>query len=150
MAPDTGKEVVNVVFVEPLLHKYTYPGVPPLTAGVKVNDVFAQVIWEVGKEIDGLDFTLILTAAAALQLLALVTVTETFKVEDGVKVIAEAVFPVLHVKVFDVALNFVSSVTALNWHTSNEVGKLTEGYVFIPIDVEAVPIQPVASVTVTA
>ena len=150
MAPDTGKEVVNVVFVEPLLHKYAYPGVPPLTAGVKVNDVFAQVIWEVGKEIDGLDFTLILTAATDLQLLALVTVTEIFVEEDGVRVIAEVELPVLHVKVFKEVLNFVSSVTALNWHTSNEVGKLTEGFVFIPIDVEAVPIQPVASVTVTA
>jgi hypothetical protein len=114
MAPDIGKEVVNVAFVEPLLHKYEYPGVPPLTAGVKVNDVFAQVIWEVGKETDGFDFTLILTTDTDLQLLALVTVTATFKVEDGVKVIAEAVFPVFHVKVFDVALNFVSSVTALN------------------------------------
>ena len=114
MAPDIGKEVVNVVFVEPLLHKYTYPGVPPLTAGVKVNDVFAQVIWEVGKETDGFDFTLILTAATDLQLLAFVTVTEIFVEEDGVKVIAEAVFPVFHVKVFDVTLNFVSSVTALN------------------------------------
>ena len=58
--------------------------------------------------------------------------------------------PVLHVKVFEEVLNFVSSVTGLNWHTSNEVGKLTEGFVFIPIDVEAVPIQPDASVTVTA
>ena len=114
MAPDTDKEVVNVAFVEPLLHKYEYPGVPPLTAGVKVNGVFAQVIWEVGKETDGLDLTLILTAAAALQLLALVTITEIFVEEDGVKVIAEAVLPVLHAKVFDVVLNFVSSVTALN------------------------------------
>ena len=150
MAPDTGKEVVNIVFVEPLLHKYTYPGVPPLTAGVKVNGVFAQVIWEVRKEIDGLDFTLILTAATDLQLLAFVTVTEIFVEEDGIRVIAEVELPVLHVKVFEEVLNFVSSVTALNWHTSNEVGKLTEGFVFIPIDVEAVPIQPVASVTVTA
>ena len=114
MALDTNKEVVNVAFVEPLLHKYEYPGVPPLTAGVKVNDVFAQVIWEVGKVSDGLDFTLILTAAAALQLLALVTITEMFVEEDGVKLIAEAMLPVLHVKVFDVVLNFVSSVTALN------------------------------------
>ena len=44
MAPDTDKEVVNVAFVEPLLHKYAYPGVPPLTAGVKVKGVFVQVI----------------------------------------------------------------------------------------------------------
>ena len=114
MAPDTDKEVVNVAFVEPLLHKYEYPGVPPLTAGVKVNGVFAQVIWEVGKETDGLDLTLILTAAAALQLLALVTITEMFVEVVGVKVIAVAVLPVLHAKVFDVVLNFVSSVTALN------------------------------------
>ena len=114
MAPDTDKEVVNVVFVEPLLHKYTYPGVPPLTAGVKVNGVFAQVIWEVGKETDGLDFTFKLSIATLLQLLAFVTVTEIFADEEGVTVIAEVVLPVLHVKVFDVVLNFVSSVAALN------------------------------------
>ena len=44
MALDTDKEVVNVAFVEPLLHKYEYPGVPPLTNGVNVNGVLAQVI----------------------------------------------------------------------------------------------------------
>ena len=106
--------MVNVAFVEPLFHKYAYPGVPPLTNGVNVNGVLAQMIWEVGKETDGLDLTLILTEAAALQLLALVTITEMFVEVVGVKVIAEAVLPVLHEKVFDVVLNFVSSVTALN------------------------------------
>jgi hypothetical protein len=103
-----------MVFVDPLLHKYSYPGVPPLTAGVKVIGVFAQVIWEEGKEIAGLDLTFKLILATLLQLLALVTVTETFVEVDGVKVIAEAVLPVLQLKVFDVVLNFVSSVTALN------------------------------------
>ena len=114
MDPDADKEVVNKAFVEPILHKYVYPGVPPLTAGVKVNGVFAQVIWEEGKETDGLDLTFKLTVATLLQLLALVTVTETFVEVDGVKVIAEAVLPVLHAKVFDVALNLVSSVTEFN------------------------------------
>jgi hypothetical protein len=142
--------VVNVAFEDPLLHKYSYPGVPPLIIGDKVNDVFAHAFWEVGSEIEGLDFTLILTAATALQLLALVTVTETFAEEDGVKVIAEVMLPVLHVKVFDVLLNFVSSVTALNRHISKVVGKLTKGFAFIPMEVEAVPMQPVASETVTA
>ena len=114
MAPDTDNEVVNAAFVEPLLHKYSYPGVPPLTVGIKVNGVFAQVIWEEGKETDGLDLTFKLTVATLLQLLALVTVTETFVEVDGVKVIAEAVLPVFHAKVFEVVLNFVSRVTALN------------------------------------
>jgi hypothetical protein len=79
-----------------------------------------------------------------------VTVTETFDEEDGVKVIAEVVLPVLHVKLFEEVLNFVSSVTALNWHISTVVGKLTKGFAFIPMEVEAVPMQPVASETVTA
>jgi hypothetical protein len=82
--------------------------------------------------------------------LALVTVTETFDEEDGVKVIAEVVLPVLHVKVFEVVLNFVSSVTEFNWQTSTEEGKLTTGFAYIPMEVEAVPMQPVASETVTA
>jgi hypothetical protein len=103
-----------MVFVDPLLHKYSYPGVPPLTIGDKVNEVFAQEIWEVGKETDGLDLTFNLTVATLLQLLALVTVTETLVEVDGVKVIAEDVLPVLQLKVFDVVLNFVSSVTAFN------------------------------------
>jgi chromate transport protein ChrA len=93
---------------------------------------------------------LILTAATALQLLALVTVTKTFDEEDGVKVIAEVVLPVLHVMVFEVVLNFVSSVTEFNWQTSTEEGKFTTGFAFIPMEVEAVPMQPVASETVTA
>ena len=93
---------------------------------------------------------MILTADTALQLLALVTVTETFAEEDGVKVIAEVVLPVLHAKVFDVVLNFVSSVTALNWHISKLVGKFITGFAFIPMEEEAVPMQPVASETVTA
>ena len=97
-----------------------------------------------------MDLTFKLTVATLLQLLALVTVTETFVEVDGVKVIAEAVFPLLHENEFDVELNLVSSVIALNWHTSTAVGKLTEGFAFIPIEVEAVPIQPVASETVTA
>ena len=142
--------MVNVAFVEPLFHKYSYPGVPPLTNGDNVNGVLAQVIWEVGKETDGLDLTFKLTVATLLQLLALVTVTETFVEVDGVKVIAEAVFPLLHEKEFNVVLNFVSSVIALNWQTSTAVGKLTEGLAFIPIEVEAVPLQPVASETVKA
>ena len=69
---------------------------------------------EVGKETDGLDFTFKLSIATLLQLLAFVTVTEIFADEEGVTVIAEVVLPVLHVKVFDVVLNFVSSVTALS------------------------------------
>ena len=93
---------------------------------------------------------MILTVDNTLQLKALVTVTETLDEEDGVKVIAEVVLPVLHVKVFDEVLNFVSSVTALNWHTSKAVGKLTTGFAFIPMEVAAVPMQPVASETVTA
>ena len=97
-----------------------------------------------------MDLTFKLTVATLLQLLALVTVTETFVEVDGVKVIAEAVFPLLHENEFDVELNLVSSVIALNWHTSTAVGKLTEGFAFIPIEVDAVPIQPVASETVTA
>ena len=60
-----------------------------------------------------------------MQLLALVTVTETFVEVDGDKVIAEAVFPLLHEKEFNVVLNFVSSVIAFNWQTSTAVGKLT-------------------------
>jgi hypothetical protein len=139
-----------MVFVDPLLHKYSYPGVPPLTIGDKVNEVFAQEIWEVGKEIAGLDLTFKLILATLLQLLALVTVTDTFEEEAGVKVIAEVVLPVLQVKVFDVALNFVSSVTAFNWHTSTAVGKITEGFESMPIEVEAEPVQPNASETVTA
>ena len=97
-----------------------------------------------------MDLTFKLTVATLLQLLALVTVTETFVEVIGVKVIAEAVFPLLHENEFDVELNLVSSVIALNWHTSTAVGKLTEGFAFIPIEVDAVPIQPVASETVTA
>jgi uncharacterized membrane protein YkvI len=97
----------------------------------------------------GFDFTLILTADTALQLLALVTVTETFDEEDGVKVVAEVVLPVLHLNVWEVELNFVSSVTEFDWHTSTEEGKFTTGFETMSIEVAAEPEQPMPSVIVT-
>jgi hypothetical protein len=51
------------VDVEPLLHRKLYPGIPPLTTGERVKGIFAQVNCEVGNEMTGFDFTLILTEA---------------------------------------------------------------------------------------
>ena len=120
-----------------------------MTVGDKVNGVLLQVVKLAGKEMDGFGLTLTFTMLLLWQLFVLVTVTEKLPDVTGLMVMAEDVAPVLHLKVWEEALNFVSSVTEFDWQTSTEVGRLITGFGTIAIEVEEIPVQPVPSVTVT-
>jgi hypothetical protein len=117
--------------------------------GERVKGVFAQVVNEVGNEMEGFELTLIFTVELLWHLLLLVTVRETVVAELGLREIAEVVAPVFHRKVWVEALNFVSNVMEFDWQTSTAVGRLITGFDSIAIDVETKPVQPLASVAVT-
>jgi hypothetical protein len=67
----------------------------------------------------------------------------------GFKVMEGEVLPVLHLNVWEVVLNFVSSITEFDWHTSTEEGKFTTGFETMSMEVAAEPEQPMPSVIVT-
>ena len=121
-----------------------------MTVGDKVNGVLIQVVKLAGKEMDGFSLTLTFTMLLLWQLFVLVTVTEKLPDVTGLMVMAEDVAPVLHLKVWEEALNFVSRVMGFDWQTSTEAGRLITGFGTIAMEVEAFPVQPDASETVTA
>ena len=121
-----------------------------MTVGDKVNGVLAHTDKEVDKDMDGFGLTLTFTDALCWHLFMLVTVTEMVTEAIGLRVMAEVVAPVLHLKVWEEALNFVSRVMGFDWQTSTEAGRLITGFGTIAMEVEAFPVQPDASETVTA
>ena len=121
-----------------------------MTVGDKVNGVLVQVVIVAGKEMDGFGLTLTFTMLLLWQPFVLVTVTEKLPDVTGLTVMAEDIAPVPHLKVWEEALNFVSSVMEFDWQTSTEVGRLITGFGTIAMEAEAFPVQPDASETVTA